>query len=166
MKLNMFVIGGHCQAQCAWKRPPTTRPTTFHVCKTRGCQCSFMLLMMGGVSHETRWASYKYGIIKILIRCCILLDFFYEFYYNARIHERQVPNSVWICPQKIYTCNHISCICVVLLLFVLFYVLFVCNCVLPPGDNPIAVNKYIDININMVPINDKNSQMSTFHTFI
>ena len=34
-------------------------------------------------------------------------------------------------------------ICVVLLLFVLFCVLFVCKCVLPPGDNPIAVNKYI-----------------------
>jgi len=29
------------------------------------------------------------------------------------------------------------------LLFVLFYVLFVCKCVLPPGNNPIAVNKYI-----------------------
>jgi hypothetical protein len=35
--------------------------------------------------------------------------------------------------------------CVVLLLFVLFCVLFVCKCVLPPGDNPIAVNKYIKI---------------------
>jgi hypothetical protein len=34
-------------------------------------------------------------------------------------------------------------ICVVRLLFVLFYVLFVCKCVLPPGDDPIAVNKYI-----------------------
>jgi len=34
------------------------------------------------------------------------------------------------------------CIRVVPLLFVLFYVLFVCKCVLPPGDNPIAVNKY------------------------
>jgi hypothetical protein len=34
-------------------------------------------------------------------------------------------------------------ICVVRLLFVLFYVLFVCKCVLPPGDNPIVVNKYI-----------------------
>jgi hypothetical protein len=29
------------------------------------------------------------------------------------------------------------------LLFVLFCVLFVCKCVLPPGDNPTAVNKYI-----------------------
>ena len=37
-------------------------------------------------------------------------------------------------------------ICVVLLLFVLFYLLFLCKCVLPPGDNPIAVNKYININ--------------------
>jgi len=25
----------------------------------------------------------------------------------------------------------------------LFYVLFVCKCVLPPADNPIAVNKHI-----------------------
>jgi len=31
---------------------------------------------------------------------------------------------------------------VVLLLFVLFYVLFVCISVLPPADNPMAVNKY------------------------
>ena len=35
------------------------------------------------------------------------------------------------------------CICVVRLLLVLFHVLFVCKCVLPPGDNPTAVNKYI-----------------------
>jgi len=34
-------------------------------------------------------------------------------------------------------------ICVVRLLFVLFYVLFVHKCVLPSGDNPNAVNKYI-----------------------
>jgi len=34
-------------------------------------------------------------------------------------------------------------ICVVRLLFVLFYVLFVRKCVLPPGGNSIAVNKYI-----------------------
>jgi hypothetical protein len=35
------------------------------------------------------------------------------------------------------------CICVVRLLFVLFYVLFVCKYVLTTGDNPTAVNKYI-----------------------
>ena len=31
--------------------------------------------MMGCVSPETCWVSYKYGIIKLLIHCCILLDF-------------------------------------------------------------------------------------------
>jgi hypothetical protein len=44
----------------AWQRPATTCPTIFHACITRGCQCSFRLLMMGGVSPETRWALYKY----------------------------------------------------------------------------------------------------------
>jgi hypothetical protein len=44
--------------------------TTFHLCKTRSCQCSFRLLMMGGVLLETCWASYKHKIIKILIKCC------------------------------------------------------------------------------------------------
>jgi hypothetical protein len=39
-------------------------------------------------------------------------------------------------------------ICVVRLLVVLFYVLFVCKCVLPPGDNPTAVNKYIIPKVN------------------
>jgi hypothetical protein len=59
------------------QRPATTRPTTLHVYKTRGCQCSFRLMMMGGVSPETCWASCKYEI-KILIECCILLDFLCE----------------------------------------------------------------------------------------
>jgi hypothetical protein len=70
------VVVGRCQAHCAWKRPTTTRPTSLHVWKTRGCQYGFRLLMMGGVSPETWWASYKYGIIKMLIHCCILLEFF------------------------------------------------------------------------------------------
>ena len=73
------VVGG--------QRPPTSRPTAFHVWKTRDCQCSFRLLMMGGVSPETCWASYKYGIIKfwyIVASCWIFL---YEFYYDALIHE-------------------------------------------------------------------------------
>ena len=72
------VVGRRCQAH------------TVPVWKTRGCLCSFRLLMMGGVSPGTCWASYKYGIIKILIHCCILLDFLYELYYDAWIHEHQV----------------------------------------------------------------------------
>ena len=86
-----------CQAHCSWQRPPTTRPTTFHVWETRGCQCSLRLLMMGGVSSETCWASYKYGIITfwyIVVSCRILL---YEFYYDALIHEYQT----WKCVRSI-----------------------------------------------------------------
>jgi hypothetical protein len=77
----------------AWQRLPATPPTTFHVWKSRGCQCSFRLLMMGGVLSETCWASCKYGIIKcwyIVTSCWIFL---YELYYNARIHEHQIRSA-------------------------------------------------------------------------
>jgi hypothetical protein len=80
---------------CAWQRPPTTRLTTFHVWKTGGCRCSFRLLMMDGVSPETCWASYKYGIIKfwyIVASCWIFL---YELYCDARIHEHQIMSNVY-----------------------------------------------------------------------
>ena len=46
------------------------------LCLTSGCQCSFRLLMMGGVLPETCWASDKYGIIKcwyIVTSCWIFL---------------------------------------------------------------------------------------------
>jgi hypothetical protein len=56
----------------------TTCPTTFHVWKTRGCQCSFRLLIMGRVSPETCWASYKYGIIKFLYIVASCWIFHYE----------------------------------------------------------------------------------------
>jgi hypothetical protein len=46
------------------------------------------------------------------------------------------------------------CNCFVRLLFVLFYVLFVCKCVLPPGDSPIAVNKYIISYILIIKANE------------
>jgi hypothetical protein len=69
-----------------WKvvgRAVVGRPTTFHVCKTRGCLCSFRLLMMGGVSPETCRASFKIRNNKILIHCCILLGFsLYELHLN------------------------------------------------------------------------------------
>jgi hypothetical protein len=57
-------VGGYRACSCwtygaTWQRPITARPITFHVCKTRGCLCSFRLLMMGGVSPETRWTPFK-----------------------------------------------------------------------------------------------------------
>jgi hypothetical protein len=41
---------------------------------------------------------------------------------------------------------------VVLFLIVMFYVLFMCKCVLPPGGNPTAVDKYININYQYINI--------------
>ena len=41
--------------------------------------------------------------------------------------------------------NMLYCYCVALLLFVLSYVLIVCTVPLPPGVNPIAVDKYITL---------------------
>jgi len=52
-------------------------------------------------------------------------------------------------------------ICVVRLLFVLFYVLFVCKCVLPPGDNPIAVKYIISCHIIYHIINS-NSRTANY----
>ena len=113
------VVGGR-QAQCAWQRPPTTRPATFHVWKTRGCQCSFRLLMMDGLLPETCWALYKYGIIKfwyIAASCWILL---YELYYDARIHEHQVSFFlVFMCFQlQMLHFDH-NCCCKVTLVKIL-----------------------------------------------
>jgi hypothetical protein len=58
--------------------------------------------MMGGVSPETCWASYKYGIIKfwyMVASCRISL---YELYYDAPIHEHQAGTAVhsgWLCVE-------------------------------------------------------------------
>ena len=90
---------------CAWQRPPTTCPTAFHVWKIRGCQCSFRLLMMGGLSPETCWASYKYGIIKYWYNVAFCWLFLYELYYDARIHEHQDWNQVlppWLKRRNVY----------------------------------------------------------------
>jgi len=99
------VFGGRCQAHCAWQRP-----ATFHVWKTRGSQCSFRLLIMGGVSPETCWASYKYEIIKFWYIVAFCWIFLYELYYDGRIHEYQVQKFLlvycsfltWMCPLSLF----------------------------------------------------------------
>jgi len=94
LKLHWQPLVFHTWKICAWQCPPTTRPTTFHLWKTRCYQYSFRLLMMGDVLPETCWSSYKYGIIKfwyIVASCWIFL---YESYYDARIHEHQTATTI------------------------------------------------------------------------
>jgi hypothetical protein len=89
------VVVGLCQARCAWQSP-----TTFHIWKTRVCQCSFRFLMMGSVSPETCWASYKYGIIKCWYIAASRWIFLYELYYDAQIHKQQTVE--YLLATKIY----------------------------------------------------------------
>jgi hypothetical protein len=72
-------------------RPLSTRPTASHVWQTRGCQCRFRLLMMGGVLPETCWASYKYGIIKF--NTLLHLGFSFMKYY-CRIFNEQITGRI------------------------------------------------------------------------
>jgi len=58
--------------------------------------------------------------------------FFLSFKTNARVKLAKTGHG----PHS-FT---LVVICVVRLLFVLFYALFVCKCVLPQGDNPSTVN--------------------------
>jgi hypothetical protein len=57
---------------------------------------------------------------------------------------------LFICMDGQYSSKFVICVVflfvirVVLLLIVMFCVLFMCNCVLPPGVNPTAVDKYIN----------------------
>jgi hypothetical protein len=85
------------QVQCAWQRPPTPHPTTFHVWKTRDCQCSFRLLMMGGVSPETCWASYNYEIIKFWYTVASCWIFLYEYMNELFISLSvlMIPIDTW-----------------------------------------------------------------------
>jgi magnesium-transporting ATPase (P-type) len=68
-----------------------------------------------------------------------LADVFPYFFLSCKANDRVKLAKTRHGPHS----STLVCICVVRLLFVLFYVLFVCKCVLPPGDNAIGVNKYI-----------------------
>jgi hypothetical protein len=62
---------------CGWRTPPTTHSAVlgswwWAVCRPKRVELH--------IKYE----------IKILIHCCILLDFLCELYYDARIHKHQV----------------------------------------------------------------------------
>jgi hypothetical protein len=50
--------------------------------KTRGCECSCKLLMMGEEAPETCWVTHKRQVIN-LWRCCVLLDDLFELYKTS-----------------------------------------------------------------------------------
>jgi magnesium-transporting ATPase (P-type) len=68
-----------------------------------------------------------------------LIEIFPCFFLSCKANAREKLAKTGHGPNS----STLVVICVVRLLFVLFYVLFVCKCVLQPGDNRTAVNKYI-----------------------
>jgi len=68
-----------------------------------------------------------------------LTEFFPCFFLSCKANARVKLAKTGHGPHS----STLVVICVVRLIFGLFYVLFLCKCVLPPGDNPTAVNKYI-----------------------
>jgi hypothetical protein len=93
-------------------------------------------------STTTRFALYPHSVCVCMCVCvcvCVL--------------NCDLPGGLWwIC--GVFSWGRLSSkfvIRVVLLLIVMFCVLFVCKCVLPPVVNPIAVDKHININISGLP---------------
>jgi hypothetical protein len=65
--------------------------------------------MMGGVSPEIYWASYKYGIIKfwyIVASCWILFYEFYEIYKPwsivSRVFKNRLMNTIYEITKRQY----------------------------------------------------------------
>jgi hypothetical protein len=56
-------------------QPTTLHPSTCNVCKTRGCVCRCMLLVLGGTTPKTCWATNKHRVINSENRCILLVDF-------------------------------------------------------------------------------------------
>jgi hypothetical protein len=78
-------------------------------------------------------------VVCVFVFSLILTEYFPCFLLNCKANGRVKLAKTGHGPHS----STLVVICVVLLLFVLLFVLFVCKCVLPPGDNPNAVNKYI-----------------------
>ena len=72
------------------------QPSTIS-CKTRGCLCSFRLLMMSDVAPETCWASFKIRNNKILINCCILLGFSLQEFYRKYLAKNCTSSCFETC---------------------------------------------------------------------
>jgi len=81
--------------------------------------------------------------------------------YNSKRRgtDRTLPSSTLVCICVVRTLFFFFVCCHGLI--VLFYVVLVCKCVLPPGDNPIAVNKYYYYYIRII-INHSLVSVTTF----
>jgi len=92
------------------------------------------MILKNGVHYSTLTEVFLNLTEVFLTLIEVFPGFFLRCKANARVKLAKTRHS----PHS----STLVVICVVRLLFVLLYVLFACKCVLPPGDNSIAVNKY------------------------
>ena len=96
---------------------------------------AFVLCGCFGNMYTVLWLRFFLNLTEVFLT---LTEGFPCFFLSCKANARVKLPKTGRDPQS----STLVCICVVRLLFVLFYVLFVCKCVLPPGDKPNAVNKY------------------------
>jgi len=109
--------------------------------KAASCWCFYRII------HNARIHEYQIYVYCTLTEVFLnlteifltLTEVFPCFFLNCKANARVKLAKTGHGPHS----STLVVICVVRLLLVLFYVLLVCKCVLAPGDNPIAVNKYI-----------------------
>jgi hypothetical protein len=98
------------------------------------CVCVGFVMCLCNM-YTVFWLRFLLTWLKFLLPWLVFPCFFLSCRANARVKLAKTGHG----PHS----STLFVIWVVRLLFVLFCVLFVCKCVLPPCDNPIAVNKYI-----------------------
>ena len=104
----------------------------------------YVFLLWSMYSYCSSMYSYSYLCILIVVYVFLdaatLTEVFPCFFLGCKANAREILAKTGHGPHSS------KLVVLYVLLFLLFYVLFVCKCVLSPGDNPIAVNKYIIIN--------------------
>jgi hypothetical protein len=127
--------------------------TLMYVCVYMSGVCNVCVckgFVMGGCFWKYVYCTFTQVFLNLTEVFLTLTEIFPCFFLSCKANARVKLAKTGHGPHS----STLVCICVVRLLFVLFYVLFVCKCILPPGDNPIAVNKYIVSN-NKYPVSVK-----------
>ena len=102
-------------------------------------QCYTSLLTIQNTLQLRNCCSCILIVVYVFLDAATLTEVFPCFFLGCKANARVILAKTGQRPALFQNCCVVLCI----VCFVLFYVLFVCKCVLPPGDNPIAVNKYI-----------------------
>jgi hypothetical protein len=134
-------------------RPNNAQPFSDINCQTVNCDCWFTWFLL----------YLECNMYTILI-CIYLTEVFLNltgFSYPDWCFYVFFPKLYVKCQEKTRkegarpALFHISSYLCFSFVFVLFYVLFVCKCVLPLGDNAIAVNKYAISYHRVIPNDDQ-----------